>query len=132
MGFCLSPVHGLHCQAQRLAKVVTEYLHSNFGYCVLGRVIEKLTGRTYEAAVRERVLRPCGISSMRISGNTLAERAGREVVYYDQDGEDPYRMNVRRMDSHGGWLATPTDLVRFLVRVDGFPTKPDILKPSKP
>ena len=41
-----------------------------------------------------------------------------------------YRMNVRRMDSHGGWLATPTDLVRFLVRVDGFPTKPDILKPD--
>ena len=39
-------------------------------------------------------------------------------------------MNVRRMDSHGGWLATPTDLVRFLVRVDGFPTKPDILKPE--
>jgi hypothetical protein len=29
------------------------------------------------------------------------------------------------MDSHGGWLATPTDLVRFLVRVDSFPTKQD-------
>src|ERR1035441_4270086 len=106
------------------------YAYSNFGYCVLGRVIEKLTARTYEEAVQERILRPCGISSMRISGNTLAERAEREVVYYDQDGEDPYGMNVRRMDSHGGWLATPTDLVRFLIRVDGFPTKPDILKPD--
>ena len=130
MGFCLSPVRGLYCQAQRLANMFTEYLHSNFGYCVLGRVIEKLTAKTYEEAVQERILRPCGISSMRIGGNTLAERAEREVVYYDQDGEDPYRMNVRRMDSHGGWLATPTDLVRFLVRVDGFPTKPDILKPD--
>jgi CubicO group peptidase (beta-lactamase class C family) len=104
------------------------YAYSNFGYCVLGRVIEKLTGESYAEAVQERILRPCGISSMRIGGNTLAERAEREVVYYDQDGEDPYRMNVRRMDSHGGWLATATDLVRFLVRVDGFPTKPDILK----
>jgi CubicO group peptidase (beta-lactamase class C family) len=106
------------------------YAYSNFGYCVLGRVIEKLTAKTYEEAVQETILRPCGISSMRIGGNTLAERAEREVIYYDQDGEDPYQMNVRRMDSHGGWLATPTDLVRFLVRVDGFPTKPDILKPD--
>jgi hypothetical protein len=26
MGFCLSPVHGLYCQAQRLANMFTEYL----------------------------------------------------------------------------------------------------------
>ena len=32
------------------------------------------------------------------------------------------------MDSHGGWIATPIDLVRFLVRVDKFTPKPDILK----
>jgi len=32
------------------------------------------------------------------------------------------------MDSHGGWLATPRDLVLFATRVDGFPTTPDILR----
>ena len=31
------------------------------------------------------------------------------------------------MDSHGGWISTSEDLARFLVHVDGFPTKPDIL-----
>jgi CubicO group peptidase (beta-lactamase class C family) len=106
------------------------YAYSNFGFCILGRVIEKLTGKSYEQSVQERILAPCGIAGLRISGNTMAERAPREVVYYDQNGQDPYGMNVRRMDSHGGWVATPTDLVRFLVRVDGFPTKPDILKPE--
>jgi len=105
-----------------------QYAYSNFGYCVLGRVIEKLTGQSYEKYLCEKVLTPCGITRMRISGNTRAERARDEVAYYDQDGEDPYGWNVRRMDSHGGWLGTPTDLVRFLVRVDGFPTKPDLLK----
>lgn len=108
----------------------TKYRYSNFGYCILGRVIEKLTGQTYEAAVRRLVLQPCGISTMRISGNTLDERAPNEVIYYDQDGESPYQYNIRRLDSHGGWLATPTDLVRFLVRVDGFPVKADILRPE--
>lgn len=105
-----------------------KFAYSNFGYCILGRVIEKLTGKSYEQAVREDVLVPCGITGMRISANTLAERLPQEVMYYDQNGENPYGMNVTRMDSHGGWLATPTDLVRFLVRVDGFPNKPDILK----
>lgn len=110
----------------------THYAYSNFGFCVLGRVIEKLTGQTYADAVQTEVLRPCGISGMRISGNTRPERVPHEVVYYNQDpdGADPYGMNVRRMDSHGGWLATATDLVRFLVHVDNFPTEPDILKPA--
>lgn len=106
----------------------TNFAYSNFGFCVLGRVIGKLTRDPYAKAVQNLVLDPCGISGMRIGGNTRAERAPREVVYYSQTPGGPYSMNVRRMDSHGGWLATPTDLARFLVHVDNFPTKPDILK----
>jgi hypothetical protein len=34
------------------------------------------------------------------------------------------------MDAHGGRIATPIDLLRFLVRVDGFDGKPDVLAPS--
>jgi len=108
----------------------TSYAYSNFGFCVLGRIIEKITGKPYEEAVKKEVLEPCGISGMRISGNTRAERAPQEVIYYSPDGGHPYGMNVRRMDSHGGWLATPTDLTRFLIHVDKFRTKPDILKPA--
>jgi beta-lactamase family protein len=67
---------------------------------------------------------------MQIAGNTRNERAAREVTYYTQDGGDPYRMNVRRMDSHGGWIATAKDLVRFAMHVDGFATTPNILSAS--
>lgn len=108
----------------------TNFAYSNFGFCILGRVIEKLTGKSYAEAVQELILTPCGISEMRIGGDTRAERAPDEVIYYSQHGGDPYGMNIRRMDSHGGWLATATDLTRFLVRVDKFPSKPDILKPE--
>jgi len=31
------------------------------------------------------------------------------------------------MDAHGGWIASPIDLVRFLNRIDRFNTVPDIL-----
>jgi hypothetical protein len=67
---------------------------------------------------------------MRIAGNTLAERAPGEVVYYGQGGENPYDMNVRRMDSHGGWLATASDVVRLATHVDGMSPARDILRPN--
>jgi CubicO group peptidase (beta-lactamase class C family) len=78
------------------------YAYSNFGYCVLGRVIEKITGRPYADYVRTAVFERCGITDMTIAGNTLQQRHPREVKYYGQDRETPYDMNVTRMDSHGG------------------------------
>lgn len=102
------------------------YAYSNFGYCLLGRVIEKLTGLTYEQYIKDSILSRCGISDMRIAGNTLEQRASGEVRYYDQTGRDPYGMNVARMDSHGGWIATPGDLTAFFTHIDGF-TKTDQL-----
>jgi len=108
----------------------THYAYSNFGYCLLGRVIEHVSGRAYPEFIEQEMLGRCSISDMRISGNTIAERAPGEVVYYGQNGEDPYNMNVARMDSHGGWLATPRDLVLFLNHVDGFKATPNILKPE--
>jgi len=104
------------------------YAYSNFGYCLLGRVIEKVTGQGYEAAVKALVLTPLGVSDMTIAGNTLAQRLPGEVKYYGQYGEDPYSFNIHRMDSHGGWVATARDLAALLVRVDGFAGKPDILQ----
>jgi CubicO group peptidase (beta-lactamase class C family) len=105
------------------------YAYSNFGYCILGRVIEKITGQSYADFVQQTVLAKCGIKDMRLGGNTLAQRASGEVVYYGQagSGPNPYNMNVTRMDSHGGWIATPSDLVQFAMRVDGFQTTPNIL-----
>jgi CubicO group peptidase (beta-lactamase class C family) len=103
------------------------YAYSNFGYCVLGRVIEKVTGKPYAAYVSSAILAPCGITDMAIAGNTLAERRAGEVRYYGQ-GDNPYGMNVARMDAHGGWIARPTDLVQYFMGVSGFSPPPNILK----
>lgn len=103
------------------------WAYSNFGYCLLGRVIEAATQQPYSQYVQKAVLTPSGIGEMRIAGNTVEERAPNEVAYYGQNGENPYNMNVQRMDAHGGWLACPADLVRFAMHVDGFSTTPNIL-----
>ncbi|SEW38790.1 serine hydrolase domain-containing protein [Chitinophaga arvensicola] len=103
------------------------YAYSNFGYCILGRVIEKVSGQSYEAYVKKAILLPCGITDMQIGGNTAAERKSGEVVYYGQHGEQPYIYNITRMDAHGGWIASATDLARLLVHADGVPLPTDIL-----
>jgi CubicO group peptidase (beta-lactamase class C family) len=100
------------------------YDYSNYGFALLGRVIEVKTGKTYESWVKDNILAPCGISAMKIGGSTLGERKANEVKYY---GTNAYFYNIPRMDAHGGWIASPIDLVRFLVHVDQSATVPDIL-----
>jgi CubicO group peptidase (beta-lactamase class C family) len=104
------------------------FAYSNFGYCVLGRVIEKLTSQSYPDFVRAEVLSRCGINDMVIAASRLEKRRSDEVKYYGQ-GENPYEANVARMDSHGGWLARASDLVQFLMHIDGYSKPANILKP---
>jgi CubicO group peptidase (beta-lactamase class C family) len=123
----------------------TKYAYSNFGYCVLGRVIEKVTGERYEDFVRSRILRPAGVTSMRLGRTRLADRAPGEVRYYGFPGmglapsvfpSGPARVPwpyggfyIEAMDSHGGWIASATDLARFIAALDGQPHHPRILSP---
>ncbi len=57
------------------------YSYSNFGYCLLGRIIEKLSGKSYEQFIKDEVLTPSGITTMQIGGSTLADRKPGEVIY---------------------------------------------------
>jgi N-acyl-D-amino-acid deacylase len=122
----------------------TRYAYSNFGYCVLGRIIERVSGETYEGHVTESVLGPAGISRMKVGRSLAADRAPGEVAYYDYPGAPttpsvfteagepvpwPYGgFAIEPMDAHGGWIASAVDLMRFVTAVDGLATRPDVLQ----
>lgn len=108
------------------------YAYSNFGYCVLGRVLEKISGKPYAEHIRSAVFAPCGITSMRIAENTLAGRQPLEVTYHAPKPGDAYAMNVSRMDSHGGWIATAGDLVRFASQLPKLLAAPSIRTMTTP
>lgn len=108
----------------------TQWIYSNFGYCILGRVIEQVTGQAYEAYVRTNLLASCGITSMQIARDSERQRASDEVVYIGQYSEDAYKINVSRMDATDGWIASSTQLVQFLNHVAGAPNIPALLKPE--
>ncbi len=109
------------------------FAYSNFGYCLLGRVIEKVSGKNYESHVREDVLAPLGIRRPR-SGRSLKEgRAPGEVAYHAKgDATGPAVMGavgipvpwqyggwcLESMDAHGGWIASAVDLARFAAALD--------------
>jgi len=119
----------------------TAFNYSNIGYLVLGEVIEKKTGLTYENYVKQNIFAPLGIYDIRLGKNLLADKQEREGEYitnptyvtlsaYGTGQLVPLEyggVSVEAMDAHGGWIATSRDLVRLLTAVDGFPSRPDIL-----
>jgi N-acyl-D-amino-acid deacylase len=118
----------------------SSYAYSNFGYCLLGRVIEKVAGQPYETFVKQNVLAPIGIHDMRI-GRTL-EPFPNEVTYYDKGkpgdtvfpgvkkATAPYgAFYLEAMDSHGAWIASAVDLARFAAALHDPQTCP-LLKPE--
>jgi CubicO group peptidase (beta-lactamase class C family) len=110
----------------------TDYAYSNFGYCLLGRVVEKASGQGYEEYVQKGVLAPLKVERMKLGKTLLADRAENEVHYYDS-GEGRFVMGPMRgkpcpepygawclesLDAHGGWIASAEDLVKFAAAFD--------------
>ena len=94
------------------------YAYSNFGYCLLGRVIEKLSGIPYESYIRKTFFKEIGAKSFSM-GNKKPSNSVTQVRYYPDTEESPYSFPVKRMDAHGGWLSNAIDLVKFIISVDG-------------
>jgi N-acyl-D-amino-acid deacylase len=112
----------------------TRYAYSNFGYTLLGRVIEEISGMRYAEYIQRELLGPSGIWRMAISGNSPQTAKPGEVRYYDYPGAElapsifpdgppflaaPYDMDLQMMDAFGGWAASVVDLVRFSETFDG-------------
>ncbi|MBX0331973.1 beta-lactamase family protein [Pontibacter sp. HSC-14F20] len=102
-------------------------VYSNLGYSILGRVIEKVTGKPYQTYIQEEILQPAKVFGMRIAGDLETEKAPQEVKYY-QKQHSPYSYNMTRMDSHGGWVSSTGDLMRFMALIDRNPAIPDLIK----
>src|SRR5262249_24537657 len=119
----------------------TKEAYSNFGYCVLGRLVEHVTGMKYDDYVKQEVLKPLEITRMRIGHSWAKDRAEGEVHYYGAanphetsafgDGANfpvPYGgWCIETMDSHVGWIASAPDLVRLASTFDD-PSHCPILK----
>jgi CubicO group peptidase (beta-lactamase class C family) len=121
----------------------SHYSYSNFGYTILGKIIEKVTKMKYEDYVVINLLRPAGIYDMHIGHNLYLEKHPNEVKYFepagsayclDADGSDKmvpkaYGGNdLNLLGAAGGWIASAPELAKLLTYIDGFDYQQDMLK----
>ncbi|WP_101789017.1 serine hydrolase domain-containing protein [Nonomuraea indica] len=104
----------------------SRFAYSNYGYLLLGRIVEKVSGIGYESYVRQKLLAPVGITRMRLGRTPRSQAVSGEVIYEsaytsktvtDASGAvvpTPYGgFSMENRGPGGGWLASAVDLVRF-------------------
>ena len=125
----------------------TRYAYSQSGYLILGRIIEKITGKKYEDAVREKLLTPAGVATLKIGHGLLSQKEPDEVKYYDYPGAPlqtttpavpgaaaptPRQYGsywVEQAEAYGGWVGNAIDLMRYINALEGR-RGPPILSPA--
>ncbi|WP_291166593.1 serine hydrolase [Gimesia sp.] len=103
------------------------FAYSNFGYCLLGRIIEEVSGQTYEDYIQQAICEPLHMSETQLGKTLLEGRSEKEVKYHSPlQGSSVFAANLREqvpspygawnleaMDANGGWISSAPDLVRF-------------------
>ncbi|MGB7302056.1 MAG: serine hydrolase domain-containing protein [Burkholderiaceae bacterium] len=112
----------------------TQFKYSNYGYALLGLIIERISGKSYEKFVQDELLKPIGIVSMQLGGTLESNARPDEVTYYDLPGRalvrsvleehppGPFPYAGRHIQGWGGagaWIASSRDVVRFMNHIDG-------------
>jgi len=108
----------------------TSFEYSNTGYWLLARIVEKVSGKSYEDYVRD-MITPIGITSFKTTSFRKEDRGSNEVEYYgtEQDSQYIYSIASRR-DGDGGIVINAPDMLRFMCAIDGFTNRPDIVSSS--
>ncbi len=105
----------------------SNYSYSNTGYILLGRVVEKVSGKSFGAFLQERILKPLAMT------NTLYEppaaTAGLASGYTTFALSDPEKIAPEAsgwLGAAGGIYSTPSDLARWnIALVTGKVLKPE-------
>jgi N-acyl-D-amino-acid deacylase len=125
-----------------------KFAYSNFGYAILGRVIERVSGIPYREFVRTRVLEPVGAKRTQQGRSRMLDAHPDEVKYYSPNmginaplvpsvfpGEGSVPLNyggfhLEASEASGAWVSSTIDLLRFVGGIDGRDNRPDILSPG--
>lgn len=117
--------------------------YSNFGYLLLSRIIEEVSGKSYEDFIKEDVLRPAGVYDMHIAGIYYDDKRENEVRYYTHEGDGKFieeynnsgrivercygGNNIPMLSGAGAWCGSPAELARLVASIDGRNEVPDII-----
>jgi len=109
-----------------------KFAYSNLGYCILGRIIEKISAMTYNDYVQNNIFKPLDIYEIKPGRSLKSNRLTNEVVYYPPNPSKvksvfpPYDLvdssygsnDHESLDSVGGWVASARALVKLASSLD--------------
>jgi N-acyl-D-amino-acid deacylase len=103
----------------------TKMQYSNVGYIVLGQVVEKVSGQSYEQFIEENIFKPAGIRHAFLNrGGQTQYRKGEARSYMPGSGAMLPPMSLPMVKAAGGWRVSAVDMVRLLTALDGSRGKP--------
>ncbi|WP_307851411.1 MULTISPECIES: serine hydrolase domain-containing protein [unclassified Streptomyces] len=108
----------------------TGWDYSNTGYLLVGMIIERVTGHTYGAEIRERVIEPLHLRETYVPRGTAVP--GPHPRGYAQPGEGAPLLDVTRVSpsvggAAGSMISSGTDVNRFLAAL----LRGELLRPAE-
>lgn len=118
-----------------------KYAYSNFGYLLLGLIIEKVTGMSYYDYLYKAVLLPLGVEDVKLGSSLPEKRDPQEVGWYSDPIKTQSLFDKRKevylpdggfylenLDANGRLIASAESLVRF---AQVYWLKGDVRKPGE-
>jgi D-alanyl-D-alanine carboxypeptidase len=105
----------------------TRWSYSNTNYSILGRVVEKVSGKSYQDFVRERIFTPLGMTHSGFEPDPAGPEAAQGYrSFIVVDPEPALREGLNWMYSAGSIYTTPADMVKWDVALmNGKVLKPE-------
>lgn len=116
------------------------FAYSNFGYCLAGRVIERVTGQSYDAWIKANVQTPVEMRRAHLGQSVQGQQWAGEMPYVDEyQRVVPSVMgpstpdlvpltyggwNLFLLDSSGGWVTSAVDYARFAASFNDLDSSP--------
>ncbi|TMI64391.1 MAG: serine hydrolase [Bacteroidetes bacterium] len=94
-----------------------KYQYNNFMFMAQGMVIEKLTGKSWEENLKERILQPLGMSNTNLSVIEMEKSADRSLAYTEENNKlkvIPYR-NIDGIGPAGSINSCAKDMAAWLI-----------------
>ncbi|HLF45835.1 MAG TPA: serine hydrolase domain-containing protein, partial [Chitinophagaceae bacterium] len=99
------------------AELREKYQYNNFMFLAQGMVIEKLTGKSWEENIRERILKPLGMNNTNMSVIEMAKSADHSFAYAIENNKPkliPYR-NIDAIGPAGSINSCAKDMAQWLI-----------------
>ena len=88
------------------------FQYSNLGMTLLGHVMELRSGASFESLVVNRICRPLGMNSTRVT--LTPEMASRMATGHDEDGKRAPAFDLKVMAGAGALRSTANDLLKYV------------------